>query len=245
LRDSAQRVAIALLVLAVVTPAHAERPFDTEDAVPLDRGRVQSEVSAGYGHGPDGVDAAIFGQVLTVGIAPKLDLAVQASEVVLDTPRRSATGGVGDTVLQSKYLALEETDRRPAILVSPLVRLPTADEPLGFRGVDVQALGVVSKTVGPWNVTGNVGYTFATADRRRDVWTIAGSLEWSPTPTWVVGGEGLADLGTSGRYDRAFLRGGVAFLVHDGVLLDAAVAAGVDGLFPDVLVTIGATIDLF
>jgi hypothetical protein len=239
------RLVTVLVLVAAGRPVRAERPFDTEDAVPLTPGRVQAEAAASYGHGPDRVDAGVFTQVLTVGVAPKLDLAAQATEIVFDDPRRRAPGGVGDTVLQSKYLVLEERDGRPAILVSPLVRLPTADGPLGLSGVDVQALGVGSKTFGGWNATGNVGYTFATADRRRDVWVIAGSLEWTPTPTWTLGAEGLADLGTSGDHDRAFLRAGVAFVAWKGVLLDAAVAAGVDGVFPDVLVTIGATIDLF
>lgn len=234
-----------MLLLGGAVPAGAERPFDTEDAVPLAFGRVQSEASASYGRGPDDLDVGVFAQVLTVGIAPNLDLAAQATQVVLDAPGRRSQGGVGDTFLQSKWLVLEEEGARPALLVSPLVRLPTADESLGLPGVDVQALGVGSKTWGAWNVTGNVGYTFATSDRRRDLWTIAASVEWTATPAWTVGAEGLADLGTAGDYDRAFLRTGASFVLREGFLLDASVACGVDGVFPDVLVTIGATIDLF
>ena len=64
-------------------------------------------------------------------------------------------------------------------------------------------------------------------------------------PRWAVGAEGFANLGGAGDADFAFLRAGTNVTAWTGVVFDAAVACGVDGPVPDVLLTIGATIDLF
>jgi hypothetical protein len=236
-------IALAFVVVAS-TPSHAERPLETEDAVPLKPGRVQAEVSANYGHGPAGANVGAFLGVLTVGLLPGLDLAAQGAAFARDQPGRTTHGGVGDTIVQSKWLIVGETERRPALLVSPLVRVPTGDDQLGLPGVDVQVISVASKTLRAWTLTGNLDYAWATDDRSRDLWTLAGSAVWEWTPVWALAGEVIGDVGTSRDRDRVVVRTGVIWSVCEGVALDAAIAGGAHGPLPDLQVTIGATIDL-
>jgi Putative MetA-pathway of phenol degradation len=240
-----QPLALSLAFVVVASaPSRAERPLETEDAVPLEPGQVQAEVSANYGHGPGGTNVGAFLGVLTVGLLPSLDLAAQGAVLALDEPRRTTHSGVGDTIVQSKWLIAEERSIGPALLVSPLVRVPTGGDQLGLPGVDVQVIGVASKTLGAWTLTGNLDYAWATDDRRRDLWTLATSAVWEWTQVWTLAGEVIGDLGTSRDRDRAVVRAGVIWNVREGVALDAAIAGGTHGPLPDLQVTIGATIDL-
>jgi len=214
--------------------------------VPVDPGRLQGEVSTTWARGPIGLDLGQLVGVLTLGVAPGLDVAVQGSGVVGDAPGSDVRSGVGDTQLQSKWLVVREGERRPALLVSPVIRLPTGEGVFSLPGVDVQALGVAAKTFGPALLNANVGYTFATSDRSRDAWTFAASGEWKWSERLSVGAEAVAGLGVARLPDSVLLRGGVIWRLRDGIVLDAAVASGVHGpLVPDVMLTVGATIDLF
>jgi Putative MetA-pathway of phenol degradation len=181
--------------------------------------------------------------MLTVGRLPSLDVAAQGAVLALDEPGRTTHGGVGNTIVQSKWLIAEERSIGPALLVSPLVRVPTGGDQLGLPGVDVQVIGV-AKTLGAWTLTGNLDYAWATDDRRRDLWTLATSAVWEWTQVWTLAGEVIGDLGTSRDRDRAVVRAGVIWNVREGVALDAAIAGGAHSPLPDLLVTIGATIDL-
>jgi hypothetical protein len=96
-----QPLALSLAFVVVASaPSRAERPLETEDAVPLEPGQVQAEVSANYGHGPGGTNVGAFLGVLTVGLLPSLDLAAQGAVLALDEPRRTTHGGVGDTIVK-------------------------------------------------------------------------------------------------------------------------------------------------
>lgn len=232
--------------MVVGVRARAERPLETEDAVPLDPGHVQTEVSVNFARGPGTTNLGTFIGVLAVGLLPGLDLAAQGLVGGLDEPGRSPHAGVGDTTFQSKWLVAEETTRRPALLLSPVVRVPTGDVRLGLPGVDVQLIGVAEKTIGAWTLTANLDYTFVTANRRRDATTLATSAVWVWTQAWSLAGEVIGDVGTFERSrDHVTVRAGPIWKVRDGVALDAAIAGGAKGEFPYLQVTVGATIDLF
>jgi hypothetical protein len=221
-----------------------ERPLDTEDTVPVDAGRLEMEVGADYvsGHGDELWRGS---SVLTVGLIEDLDASVQASGLVIDLEDEKVRGGVGDTVLATKYRLLEET-RWPAALFSALLRLPTgdADRDLGFPGVGAQMLVAARKTVERLTLTGNVGRTFETGGVD-EFWNLASSAEYALTDVWELAGEIVAAVGADGAPDLVVARGGVVLAASERVRWDAALAGGLTSAAPDVIVTTGVTILLF
>jgi hypothetical protein len=249
-----RRRALAALALggigacALLHPAaaRAERPLDTEDTLPLEPGEVELELGADYGR----LDGDRFGRaagVLTVGLAPRLDGAVQSALVLLDPEGRPVRGGAGDSFIAFKYLVARERPRLPALLLSPGVRLPTADADrlLGTRGADVSLLAAASKTRGPLALTANVGYTFVTRERRRDFWTLAASIERHLSAAWEASAEMVAAVGHRDERHATLGRVGLAWVASERARLDAAVAAGIGGVAPDVLLTAGVTYTIF
>jgi outer membrane putative beta-barrel porin/alpha-amylase len=238
------RVLAAGIVVLPLPAARAERPLDTEDAAVVAPAHLEIELSLDYGQFR-GTRFARSAGVVTVGLVSGLDVSLESGGALRDSSRGDPIVGVTDSLLRAKYLMLEETDARPAFLVSPAVRLPTGRDELGFDGADVQLLGVVRKTFHPIQITGNVGYTFATEDRPFNGWLLSTSVSALLAPgVWpvaeIVGGIPEHDYGGT-----LLIRGGLIYALNDRVRLDAALAYGVEGEVPDVAATAGVTISAF
>lgn len=240
-------IGIALNALAV-SPAWAGRPLTTEDTGTLDPGRAELELSADYLR--DGGTQSFLlpgGPGLNIGLLPRLEGTVATSFVLLDPEDEPGRAGFGDSLTRLKYRFLDETPRLPAMMVAVTARMPTGDEArgLGEKGVDVQPLAVASKTFGPLTLTVNAGYTFVTRDRDLDVVNLNASAEAGINKAWSLVGEVVSELATSrGADDRVVLGAGMVHAVSERVRLDAGVAFGATSASPDVLLTIGVTINL-
>jgi Putative MetA-pathway of phenol degradation len=237
--------AAAFLIALSAEPAGAGRPLDTEDTGTVEPGKAEVELGGDFISGPEG-RAWIARGVLAVGLFSKLEAQIQAAALALDPDGQPGRAGVGDTNLELKYRLIDEGLSIPAVLVALTLRLPTGDEGrgLGAPGVDVAPLLVASKTMGPVTVTWNGGYTFVTADRRRDVWNLNASAEYRVTNLWSLVGEVVSVLGAH-RSPEAVLRIGTIYAISERLRLDGAVAFGVTRASPDVFVRLGVTIALF
>ena len=238
---------VGLVLLLGPVVSWAGRPLDTEDTGTVDPGKVELEVSGDYAKNPEDTTGSFKG-VLNVGLVKGLEARIESSFLFLDPDEGSRENGIGDSLFGVKYRILEETDRRPALLGSFTLRLPTGDEDrgLGAEEVDVGLLAVASKSIGPLTLTWNGGYTFVIRDRDLDTWVLNGAVEYRVTPAWSLVGETVNTLAAHKEgVDTYVLRAGSVYAVHERVKLDGAVGVGLTRESPDVIVTVGVTIALF
>jgi Putative MetA-pathway of phenol degradation len=238
---------IALNAL-IASPAQAGRPLATEDTGTLDPGKVELELGVDYLRE---TGAEIFllpsGPAFNIGLLPRLEGTLATQFVLLDPDDEPSHAGFGDSQVKLKYRFLDETPHLPALVAAVGVRLPTGDPDrgLGEREVDVQPLAIASKTFGPVTLTVNAGYTFVTRDRDLDVVNVNASAEASVTKAWLIVGEVVSELATSRRADDSVvLRVGTVYAVSERVRLDAAAGFGATRASPDLLLTIGITINI-
>jgi len=232
----------------VASPAWAGRPLTTEDTGTLDPGKAELELSVDYLR-DGGAQSLVVpgGPVLNLGLTAGLEGTVATSFLLFEPQGKPLRAGLGDSLIRLKYRFLDETARRPALMAAVSARLPTGDEGrgLGEPGVDIQTLAVVSKTAGRVTLTLNTGYTFVIRNRDLDVANVNASVEGAITRAWALVGEVVSELATSRRTeDRAVLRMGMVHAVTERLRLDTAVGFGTTRASPDVLFTIGVTINL-
>jgi hypothetical protein len=223
---------VALLVGAL--QAHAGRPLVTDDADPVERGRV--EVEAGIE-----LETSTQSYTLTApfafgfGLTDWLEVAIKPSALYVDdqdaSPRRVA--GVGDLVLEAKA-RLPFTPFDLDLTFMPSLKIPTADEDrgLGTGEVDGGALFVITKAFTETRkLHFNAGYTVtgkAPGARLQDVLfiglagetTISGLAEERLQVVAEVFGTTKEE-----REGRGDIQGrlGVRYLVVEDVILDAAI----------------------
>jgi outer membrane putative beta-barrel porin/alpha-amylase len=240
------RAALVTVILAVLapSPAWAGRPLETEDTATLAPGTFESEMSGDYVRNPDDDSWSVKG-VLKAGTWPRFEAKLELPVLVLEPDRSRSHSGVGDAVVGAKYRFVDEEPAVPALLGAVALRLPTGDtdRSLGREDVDVTAVGVVGKTFGSFIVHGNIGYTFVTANRDLDVWTLAASAEYRVTAALSLVGEVLGFL-ASHCDERATgrVRAGATYAIRRNVRLDAAVGHGFTRGSPRALVTVGVTV---
>lgn len=244
---SLRRLLVGSVALLLLAPAltWAGRPLDTEDTGTIEPLKAELELSADYARNPGDRTWSVKG-VLGLGLIPGLEARIESSFLFLDPDEGSRENGIGDSLFGVKYRLLDEAERRPALLGSFTLRLPTGDEDrgLGAEDVDVGLLAVVSKSVGPLTLTVNGGYTFVVRDRDLDFVTVNGSAEYRLTPKWSLVGEVVSNVGTKSATDTVVLRAGSVYAITGRVRIDGGVGFGVTRESPDVLATIGVTIGL-
>jgi hypothetical protein len=230
--------------LCATSAAWAGRPLETEDAGTLAPGHFELEVSGDYVRNADDDAWSVTG-VLNAGIWPRLEARLELPVLVLERDGSRSHSGLGDAVLGAKYRFIDEQGATPAWLAAVTLRLPTGqmDGGLGAEHVDVTAIAVVGKTIGRFIANGNVGYTFVMANRDRDVWTLAASLEYRVTPAVPVVGEAVGFLRTHrDESSSGLIRAGVIYAIRENVRLDAVVGHGLTARSPRTTVSRGVTL---
>jgi hypothetical protein len=243
------RVAWLLTVMLGVLeagPCLAGRPLVTEDTGTLDPGSFELEASVDYIRNSH-IDRSLYGAALglNIGLIPRLEGTIAAAALLTDPDAGHRSAGISDIVVRLKYRVIDETPSVPALMAALGTRLPAGDEDrgLGDPGVDVQALGIASKTFGPVTLTLNAGYTFVTDDRRFDVVNLNASAEARMTEAWALVAEAVGEVATRREGDdRLVLRAGTIYAVGPRVRLDAAAGFGVTRSSPDVVLTLGMTV---
>jgi hypothetical protein len=240
---------IATVLLALALPGRgdveAARPFETEDTGTTDVGQVEVELSGEFAR-VDAADAWVARLVVAGGAWPGLEARFESTGVSLDLAGEPARGGVGDSLIGLKYRLLDEDEHgaAPAVMAALALRLPTARPGLGLDGVDVVVLAGLGKTLGPFTLNVNAGYTFFTAIRDLDAAVLAASLEYRPGQAWTVGVETVNAIRPR-TGDTSVLRTGATWTIHRLVRLDGAVGFGLTRLSPDVIATFGVTLGPF
>ena len=105
----------------------------------------------------DGANFSTLGFDLAVPLAPawELTLVPRFAETRRDDQRAS---GLGDTEVAVKFLALSETDGRPAVAFEPNLTFPTGGRRLGSGRVSIEIPVLIGKNFGPWRVSGEVAF---------------------------------------------------------------------------------------
>jgi hypothetical protein len=209
------RAAIAFVVLfcgvliGVRGDAFAGHPFGTEDAGTQGKGNVEVEFNLERQHGNDGTKTTSLGNGITMGIAPKIDLAVGYSYDFTKADDGTKSRGMGPVEATLKTTVIEGKDRFPSLGVKAGFSLPTSEG----EQTALLATAIAEWTFEPLTVFANVGADIGTrlagnAERTtlirssvagsweiRKEWSLLSELLWekqtSPsapsTAEWLIG----------------------------------------------------------
>ena len=230
------------MLVLTVAPAHAYRPLVTEDTGTVDVGEVEVDLGAEV----EGTNRTLWSgrAVVGIGLAPEVEVQVEVGAGALDTPGERGRSGLLDSAIRVKSRLLEETPRRPALLAAIALRVPTAGgrEGFGDDGVDVGALAVASKELGPFAVMLNLGHVFVTADTGLSAWFASAAADYRLTETFSVVAEVVSSFGARDASDSVVVRGGAIARLSPRLAIDAAAGVGLTRGAPDVQVTAGLTL---
>lgn len=232
-------------------PLVADRPDFTESTEVVPPGRIQLEGGYTFARVGD-VDSHALGELLArIPLHRRVELRLGLNSYVMVRPPASAAdhSGLEDSSLGVKWKLVDgdpETGLdRPDVALLVSATLPTGDDRLGE---DELQPDVVLATA--WNLTErislgtNLGYASA----------VDGDDRYDQGFGSVAVGFGVGErLGTFLEYfgffpgsadgsDLHFVDGGVTWLVDDGLLLDARVGKGVNGIEDDFFLGAGATV---
>jgi hypothetical protein len=218
-----QRLALAAAIACgaiVAAPACAEAPpYVTTDTDIAERPELSTFVRVAA---HDGGDFSTLGFDLAVPLASswELTLVPRFSETRHGDQRRS---GLDDTEVAVKFLALSETDVRPAVAFEPNLTFPTGRRRLGAGRVSIEIPVLVSKRFGPWRVSGQVGFERVGFKAPEDHAPVSLLVERTMTDHLTLGAELANDLPmrrpSQGEAEVNF---GAAWTFHDGLRLQSA-----------------------
>ena len=197
------RATIAFVVLfcgvliGVRGDALAGHPFGTEDAGTQGKGNVEVEFNLERQHGNDGTKTTSFGNGITMGIAPKIDLAVVYSYDFTKAEDGTKSRGMGPVEATLKTTVIEGKDRFPTLGVKAGFSLPTSEG----EQTALLATAIAEWTFEPLTVFANVGADIGTrlagnAERTTSIRSsVAGS--WEIRKEWSLLSELLWEKQTS------------------------------------------------
>jgi len=206
-------IAAAMLFCSILIGAGEEtlagHPLGTEDAGTQGKGNVEVEFNLERQHGNDGTKILSLGNIITMGIAPKIDLAVGYAYDFTKAEDGTKSRAMGPVVATLKTAIIEGKDRLPTFGVKAGFSLPTAE---GDQAA-VLATAIAQWSFEPITVFANVGADVGTHlagnaeknssirasvagtyDLRKD-WSLLSELLWekqtSPsapsTSEWLIG----------------------------------------------------------
>jgi hypothetical protein len=218
-----QRLAFAAAIacgVVAAAPARAEAPpYVTTDTDIADKLELATFVRVAA---HDSAHFSTLGFDLALPLAPawELTLVPRFAEARHGEQRAS---GFGDTEMAVKYLALSETERRPAVAFEPNVTFPTGGRRLGESRVAIELPVLVSKGFGPWRVSGQVGFERVGFKTPEDHAPVSLLIERTMTEHLTLGAELANDLPmrrpSQGETEVNF---GAAWTFHDGLKLQSA-----------------------
>jgi len=211
--------AIAFGVIAA-PPARAEAPpYVTTDTDIADKLELATFVSVAA---HEGAHFSTLGFDLAVPLAPAWELTLVPRFAEMRHGDQH-TSGFGDTEVAVKFLALSETDRRPAVAFEPNLTFPTGGRRLGEGRVAIEIPVLISKGLGPWRVSGQLGFERVGLKAPEDHAPVSLLVERTMTEHLTLGAELANDLPmrrpSQGETEVNF---GAAWTFHDGLKLQSA-----------------------
>ena len=128
-------------------------PFGTEDAGTQGKGNVEVEFNLERQHGADGTKTTSLGNNFTLGISPKVDLAVGYAYDFTKAEDGTKSRAMGPVEATLKTAVIEGRDRLPTLGVKAGFSLPTAE---GEQAA-LLATAIAEWTFEPVKVFANVG----------------------------------------------------------------------------------------
>jgi hypothetical protein len=195
-RRKAFRAAALVLGISLFSPAWTARaghPLGTEDAETKGTGNVEVEFNYERSHGREGSRLTSLGNIYTVGLLPKVDLALSFA-YLFNKPNAATPDdrGFGDTQATLKTSFHDGKGWMPTLGIKAGVLLPTGDEAKGLG--DGRTKGLLT-LIADWEIENlkihaNVGNEWtlqSTAGRARDTKAKASlAAEWEPKENWVL-----------------------------------------------------------
>lgn len=150
--------------LALATPAaYGGHPMLSEDTGT--QGRGNTEIELGYAwSGQDGTSIFLFQPQLSYGKSSTLDLIIQPSWTIVDTPGAAPQKGLGDTNLDFKWRFYGAAPWSLGVRAG--IEAPTARYGLGLphSTASPHALLVLTADFAPFNFNCNLGYSWVPDD---------------------------------------------------------------------------------
>jgi hypothetical protein len=232
-----------ILLSGVRGDALAGHPFGTEDAGTQGKGNVEVEFNLERQHGNDGTKTTSLGNGFTMGIAPKVDLAVGYAYDFTKADDGTKSRGMGPFEATLKTAVIEGKDRVPTLGVKAGFSLPTAE---GEQAA-LLATAIAEWSFEPLTVFANVGADIGThlagnADRTTAIRaSLAGS--WEVRKEWYLLSELLWEKQTSpsGPSSGEWLIGAKKEITET-LSVDAGVRWGLNGDSPHVTYLLGLTL---
>lgn len=147
-------------LLAFSAPCIAVPPLVMGDVTTADKSTFEWYAGTRYQKDGSGEQSRLLPTTeLVYGLTDRMELTIESFGV-----SKGQQYGLGDAVIGTKYILLEETAARPGIAGSFELKLPTGDESRGFGSgeFDYDLRLRAQKTWGRFTATGNLGYTFVT-----------------------------------------------------------------------------------
>ena len=241
--------AAALASLLIVCPAYAVHPLGTEDPGTADPLILQTEVTGETHRFSDGSETDL-GLALTTGIAPRLDISLNAGYVFLSPDEGAARNGIGDLEVKLKWNFLEEKASLPGLAVKFGTTLPVGDEKkgLGSGGYDLSAALIAGKTLGEVGIYLNLGYLRIderAAGDKSAIFTASLAGKWEMIEALALVGEVIYESpGADGEGDPVTMTAGLVWEIADNFSVDFGGRAGLTDTAPDwsVLAGVNSTI---
>lgn len=231
------------------SPAHAYRPFTTEDAGVAGKGVVQMELSWDYIRWDNGDEENNFLLVPIYGITERIELSFEIPYMFLDPEEESSEDGLGDVTIAGKFLLIEESEVNPAFTLKAGIKTQSGDEEkgLGSGDPDYSNVAVVSKTIDDFQLHGMLGYTFVGNDNDealRDFYLYGIGIDYGLTETFHLVAEVAGNRNPDRTSDDDPSGGliGAIYSVSEHIAIDGGVRFGFNDAAPDWSITIGMSV---
>lgn len=247
-RILALTLAIGLILFSCI-PAHAYRPFATEDAGVAGKGVAQMEVSWDYLEWDNDDKENNFLLVPIYGITERIEFSIEIPYMFHDPEDGENENGIGDINIVAKFLLIEEGEKNPAFTIKGVVKTDSGDEDkgLGSGDWDYSLVLAASKTIGDFQLHGMLGYTFVgdnDDDNIRDIYLYGIAVDYGLTENLHLVAEVAGNRHPDRTSDDDPASGlvGATYKVSEHLTLDAGVRFGFNDAMPDWNTTIGMSI---
>ncbi|HEY6096633.1 MAG TPA: hypothetical protein VIU83_01160 [Candidatus Deferrimicrobium sp.] len=170
--------------IGVVGDALAGHPFGTEDAGTQGKGNAEVEFNLERQHDDDGTKTTSLGNRITMGIAPKIDLAVGYAYDFTKVKNGTKSRGMGPVETTLKSAVIEGKDRTPVLGFKTGFSLPTS----GGGQVALLATAIAEWSFEPIKLFANVGADVGTRLAGNEEKTT--SVRASVAASWGIRKEG-------------------------------------------------------
>lgn len=228
--------------------AFAGHPLETEDAIPMDPGKFQLEISGERPKSSEGNELDL-GANLDFGVINNFDIQIWVPYVFLKPDIGKKENGLSDVEVVGKYLILNGNKTLPTLAVKATVKLPTGESKkgLGSGKTDYGLMLIATKEIGGVTLHINLGYTFVGKGKGEDlnnVLTYSLASELPMTEKLKLVGEIIGETNSDPKSSSNPLDGLVGFIydVKDWLSLDAAVKWGLSDASPNNTLLAGTTL---